>query len=322
MSPVVTLDNPPVQSRSLHVPNIEEVAKVLRDGLPSNFMEVQVEVTDCPDLTQQPFTLARSGLGGNPQLIEVGGPPYLIPLINREKVYDIKDIARITGLNDSVFIIGAGAGPWPYAGVNCELIANIDITKGNINSQTRIAKVDTKNNNSCHTEILPASETRYAVLANLMASQGLPGKVIKVYCKKRTGPDDFIASIRKSLQNHYKEKAVGLGGTFLLKEGTVKQHVMPDFSTTPILSDEDVSNWLKFFEMPSPLINVGTLVSADVEDLDLRLQHFHSFSYHGYGGHYHIDLTPDIVEYLGYFVIAEKIHRVDKPATSHKIGRD
>lgn len=56
---------------------------------------------------------------------------------------------------------------------------------------------------------------------------------------------------------------IGLGGTFLLKEGRAKEHIMPDFSKTPLNSDGDVNEWLHFFDMSAPLINVGTLLSHD-----------------------------------------------------------
>jgi hypothetical protein len=55
----------------------------------------------------------------------------------------------------------------------------------------------------------------------------------------------------------------GLGGTFLLKEGKARQHIMPDFSATPINTDEEVEKWLHFYNMSAPLIAVGTLASAD-----------------------------------------------------------
>lgn len=55
----------------------------------------------------------------------------------------------------------------------------------------------------------------------------------------------------------------GLGGTFLLKEGKAKQHIMPEFSVTPINTDEEVEKWLHFYNMSAPLIAVGTLASAD-----------------------------------------------------------
>lgn len=92
--------------------------------MPSNFQEVTVEVVDCPDLTQPPFTLASKGLGGNTKLVEIGGPPFLLPLVQKDKVYDLKDIAHLVK-SPKVFIIGAGAGPFPYAGVNCEVILKL-----------------------------------------------------------------------------------------------------------------------------------------------------------------------------------------------------
>jgi hypothetical protein len=55
----------------------------------------------------------------------------------------------------------------------------------------------------------------------------------------------------------------GLGGTFLLKEGKARQHVMPEFSVSPINTDEGVEKWLRFYNMSAPLIAVGTLASAD-----------------------------------------------------------
>lgn len=88
-------------------------------------------------------------------------------------------------------------------------------------------------------------------------------QVLKVVTKKRVGDDDFIASIRKTLADHYGDKVVGLGGSFILKEGKAKQHVMPDFSATPLNSDEDVNNWLRFYNMSAPLIAVGTLVTGE-----------------------------------------------------------
>lgn len=112
-----------------------------------------------------------------------------------------------------------------------------------------------------------------------------------------------------------------MGGVFLLKNGSAKQHVMQDFSKTPIHTDEELNTWLKFYNMNSTLIALGTLVT-DESDLDLRVQHFHSFSTHNEGGHYHIDTTPDIVEYEGYFNLGERIVRIDKPLVTHKMGRD
>lgn len=61
-----------------------------------------------------------AGLNGNPTVVEVGGPGYLLPLANRSRIYDLKDIARFTKVNNA-FIIGATSGPFPYVGVNSEV---------------------------------------------------------------------------------------------------------------------------------------------------------------------------------------------------------
>jgi len=38
---------------------------------------------------------------------------------------------------------------------------------------------------------------------------------------------------------------------------------MPEFSVSPISTDEEVEKWLHFYNMSAPLIAVGTLASAD-----------------------------------------------------------
>lgn len=115
--------------------------------------------------------------------------------------------------------------------------------------------------------------------------------------------------------------SAGIGGVFLLKNGKVRQHVMRDFSKTPIHTEEDVNNWLKFYEMPAELVALGTFVTGEF-DLDLRLTHFHSFSQSNWAGHYHYDTTPDTVQYEAYFNVGTRIVRIDRPINTHKIGRD
>ncbi|XP_015599119.1 ester hydrolase C11orf54 homolog isoform X2 [Cephus cinctus] len=309
-----------VVEKPLFVPPLEEIRDVLKQALPNNFAEVAVEVVDCPDLTKQPFTLAAPGLGGKQKLIEIGGPPYLLPLVQREKIYDVQSLLKRLNYGDIALLIGAGAGPWPYLNCNCELVMNLAIAPSGLKNETRIGSVN-KQANCCVQQTLPEKETRLALLANIYVSEGKPGKVLKVHVKKRIGQDDFIASIRKAVRSYYKDKLVGLGGTFLLKEGKAKQHVMSDFSTEPLNSDEALNDWLYFFDMSAPLIAVGTMVT-DEAGMDLRVQHFHSFSHHGEAGHYHIDTTPDVAEYLGYFNVGEALYRVDQPPFVQNFGKD
>ncbi|CAH2005513.1 unnamed protein product [Acanthoscelides obtectus] len=252
----------PLEAKPLHVPPLHEIADYLNESLKSNFAEVKCEVVDCPDLTKDPFYLASPGICGNPKIVDIGGPPFLLPEVDRTKVYDLKDIAKRLNC-EPAFMVGAGAGPHPYVGVNCEGIINLAIANGKVNQQTRISKVDQNDDKSIQ-ETLPNSETTVALLVNLLISEGKPGKVLKVHTKKRIGGDDFIASIRKSLQKGYKDKVVGLGGVFVLKEGKAKQHVMRDFSKSRIETEEQLNNWLKFYNMSAPLIALGTLMNDDV----------------------------------------------------------
>ncbi|KAJ2952415.1 hypothetical protein O0L34_g6721 [Tuta absoluta] len=312
------------KEKPLHTPPLDEVADVLTRGLLSNFATVNVSVVQTPDLRQPPYHLTSPGLSGNPKLVELGGPPYLVPLVQRDKLYDLAALAKHLG-RDPAFLAGAGAGPWPFLGVNCEGIINLSIRNGTVDQGTRITSVQpvgaAKGHSGYLTQRLPSSETRTALLGNYLLSDGAPGLVIKVEAKKRIGDDNFITAIRETLKKHYGDKVVGLGGMFVVREGKVRFHVMPDFSSAPLCSDADVDSWLHYFEMRAPITHVGTLVTGD-HGLDLRVQHFHGFSEHGDGGHYHYDTTPATVHYEGYFALASSVIRVDAPADTHAIGRD
>lgn len=292
---------------------------VLESGLKSNFSEVSCAIVDSPDFTQAPFHLAAAGLGGDQTIVEFGGPPYLLPQVDRSKVYDLIPVIRqIDGFQEKEFFTcGAGAGPWPVFDQNCEGIMNLSCKHdGSVVNETHVARTITRE--KIELSKLGRSETRCALLGNIFLCEGKPGKVIRVKAKVRTGSENFISAMRLALTRHFGDesgKTVGLGGCFLLKSGKAKQHVMDDFSKTPLNSEDELNNWLTFHEHSAPLIALGTFVSNEA-DLDLRLQHFHSFSRHGEGGHYHYDTTPDTVEYEGYFAVGHRIVRIDKPLVS------
>ena len=60
------------------------------------------------------------GLGGSPRLLDIGGVPYLIPLANKTKFYNLIEMASLAEL-PRAFLLGAGAGSSRIAGVNCEV---------------------------------------------------------------------------------------------------------------------------------------------------------------------------------------------------------
>eukprot|EP00040_Diaphanoeca_grandis_P005596 m.33596 g.33596 ORF g.33596 m.33596 type:complete len:315 (+) comp16844_c0_seq2:203-1147(+) len=303
----------PTQSQKAHQPPLEELAKVIGDGLGPIFADVKVEVVQSPDFRQAPFHLAAEGICGSQRLADIGGPPYLVPTPDTSKIYNFTDIASEIGLPGATFI-GAGAGSSKMTGCNCELMPNTNLTSGEI--CTHFAKmVDDK-------PVLERySSNEFGLLANVLASEGKPGQVIKVSANGRKGDDNFVTAMRKIVGAHYKDQMVAFGGVFLIEKGKGKLHVMPDFSKTPLTTDADVDEWLYFYEADAPLICLSTFVSHD-PGLDLRVEHTHCFSDHGVGGHYHYDTTPTEVEYTGYFTLAESVFRIDAPKNTHSIGRD
>ncbi|RLU16321.1 hypothetical protein DMN91_012081 [Ooceraea biroi] len=315
-----------IKSRPLYQPSLEELVDVLEEGLRANFVEVTIGITDCPNFNEQPYNFHREGLCGNPIVFDIGDPAYLLPSAQRDKFYDVKSLLRHLNYNTTdCLVIGAGAGPWPRTGCNCELIMKMHLSpRQEVENATRYAFVGKTPNEECVLHQVPVNEdeTTFALLGNLYVCEGRPGQVIGVRAKKRTGNLDFIACMQKALGSRYKDKLVGMGGTFVMRNGKIKQHVMRDFSKTPLNSEAELNNWLRFYEMETPLTAVGTFVSAET-DLDLRVQHFHSASDENkLGGHYHIDTTPDTIEYEGYFNVATIIHRVDQPANKLQFGKD
>ena len=86
---------------------------------------------------------------------------------------------------------------------------------------------------------------------------------MEVRCKGRSGPENFVSQMRKTLADAFPSKSVGLGGIFCVQKGQVKIHVMPEFSEKPLKSDTDVENWLKFYKMDAPYTCLSFLVSRD-----------------------------------------------------------
>lgn len=176
------------------------------------------------------------GLGGSPLLLESGGPPYLLPLVQRDKLYNVKDLCQkamggsgkilagkqkkikflqkgikeVFKSKSIIFVVGAGAGPYPLRNSNCEGIYNMSISvEGEINNGSYTAKISGKDE-SCVLEPIPNSEPRCALLLNLFVCRGEPGQVIKISCKKRTGHMNFIECIRLGLLEKYQKNCVGM----------------------------------------------------------------------------------------------------------------
>ena len=333
MSSPVSAKDPsslPVESAPLSTPPLEDVTSVLSRHLSANYHDVSVTVVDCPDLTQPPWGLAAPGLGGSPRLLDVGGVPYLIPLVQRDRLYDMRDYPALCEVDKSL-IIGAGAAPWPYLGRCAEMMPNLFVKEdGSVVQETHIARTH-DHDGSYSVEKLPGTETRNSLLGNLFLCQGEPGRVVRVECKKRTGDKNLVTAMREALLEGFPGQSIGVGGVFHIAAGKVKIHVMPDFSACPLDTDQDVENWLKFYEMSAPFTVLSVLLAND-PGLDVRVEHSHGWStaagpeeegagQGGGGGHYHTDTTPDEIHYVGYFNMGERCYRVDRPGREAKFDR-
>jgi len=324
------MDTLPWELYNLKPVDLETLREVLEKSLKKHFGSVEVTVTQCPNLRESPFHLADEGIGGGEtSIVDLGGVPYLIPLVDRKRVYDLVSvIPKYVGKENypnGWYISGACAGAWPAEGSNCEMIANIKVNPDGklIENKSKVALTSSGDEKDVVLKNL-TNESRCAMLANLTVSSGT-GKVLEIKCSRRIDLNtNFTSSIRESLKEEFGADPVGLGGLFFVRKSTTKIHIMRDFSTTPLQSDDDVNNWLKFFSMDPPMLFQSVVISSD-PGLDLRLEHSHGWSLNEAkeeGGHYHYDLMPEDVEYHGYYAVAQKLYRIDRPVETHQIGRD
>lgn len=318
----------PLEKLALSPPTLDQLALSIHDGLQSNFRSVTVEVAQSPDLRQPPFHLAAEGLSGNPRVADVGGPLFLAPGPDFSKKYNLLSIAKQMEMpSDRGFILGAGAGPFHILGVNSELMPNVSFgaaacrgeevaNEDKLSNQTYYAKIAENDSYTCEEINGSHQTTDFALMANLLGTDGLPGPLLHIKAKSRLGSLNFTEAIQHALKATYGKKLISLGGVFVIRSGAAKMHVMPDFPPEPFAKREDVAAWLKFFDMPAPLVCLTVIHSGDDHGLSLRMEHTHCFAPGGgRGGHYHGDAddTKDDVEYEAWLNVAEVLYRIDRP---------
>ncbi|XP_070172111.1 ester hydrolase C11orf54 homolog [Polyergus mexicanus] len=319
-----------IKKMELFVPKWEEIAKVLQHGLKCHFEETTVEWVDCPDLTQEPFNLAKSGLRGNAIIVEIN--EMCFPFSEFDHECNIKRIIKkVHTYSNSGLIIGASIGLRQSAFQFGDLIMNASYSRqaeGNIEiiNQSRLALFD-KTTGRYALDLVTDFNPYCYPNGNFFVSEGKPGQVLKVWAKKRIGLQ-FLTALQSTLAQKYSSgtspKVVGLGGTFVMKSGRAKHHVISHHQwDTRITASTNLDNWLYYCDLDAPLVAVGTLLSSNhscpntstLYDLDicgLTETHFHAYSSDGVaGGHFYKDLeSMDPVEYLGYFCPARILNRV------------
>ncbi|PAA84777.1 hypothetical protein BOX15_Mlig022135g1 [Macrostomum lignano] len=329
---------PPFRRFRLHRPDLVAVADCLDRACRDAFEDASVELIDsCPDLSEPPFCLASRGICGGggensgPVLSIAGGVPYLLPTPQVEqRRYDLRNLLKATGHPDGL-IIGAGAASSTRFGRNAELVANL----GPLGNGCRVASLradgeDDGTENLANCRLSRPDFAEAGLMVDSLCSSGqTDGPVFRLRASRwrpETATPDWSAAktrgrlaelLQRALAKEFSgcKLPVGLGGVFRLSGAAARMHVMPDFSPTPLTCSAEVNSWLRFFNMPPPIVCCGVLISHDPHSWGLRLEHYHGWnpSSEQCGGHYHYDASPDTAEYLGYFSLATSLLRMDPP---------
>jgi len=299
--------------------NLEEIAKALQVGLSQNYKIVNLEIVDCPNLKN--WGCPAEGLSGNQKIIDVGGEPYMHDKRYIGAEFNYEEIAKLIGSEKS-YALGAGSGAMSCLEGHCgELIIDDNlITKEN---KSIIAKVG--KNKECITE--KYNGRKHGGLGNIFYSDGKKDKVLKINIKGRSGKQGSLPqAIRAALINQLNLKNnnhIALGGIFRILKGQIRAHVQPDYEDIkheyydPKLM-KCTKDFLQFYEPVGPNLQCySVLWTGDPTEGKLNLResgehtHFYDFKNKSCSGHYHFDVTPDEIQYEGYFNTADTVYRVN-----------
>ena len=299
--------------------NLEEIAKALQVGLSQNYKIINLEIVDCPNLKN--WGCPAEGLSGNQKIIDVGGEPYMHDKRYIGAEFNYEEIAKLIGSEKS-YALGAGSGAMSCSGGHCgELIIDDNlITKEN---KSIIAKVG--KNKECITE--KYNGRKHGGLGNIFYSDGKKDKVLKINIKGRSGKQGSLPqAIRAALINQLNLKNnnhIALGGIFRILKGQIRAHVQPDYEDIkheyydPKLM-KCTKDFLQFYEPVGPNLQCySVLWTGDPTEGKLNLResgehtHFYDFKNKSCSGHYHFDVTPDEIQYEGYFNTADAVYRVN-----------
>ena len=299
--------------------SLDKISDALQSGLSSNYKVVEVSIVDCPNLRD--WDCPSEGISGNQKIIDVGGEPYMHDPKFIGAEFDYEEISKMIGSEKS-YALGAGSGAMSCLDGHCgELVINENLITDE--SKSIIARVG--KNKECIAEKYTAR--KHGGLGNVFYTDGVRGKVIKIKIKGRSGEQGSLTqAMRKSLSDNLKIKDNGhiaLAGVFRILNGKIRSHVQPDYKDIKheYYDSEQmkcVKDFLQFYEPVGPeLQGYCVLWTGDPTGGNLNLResgehtHFHSYTKENVAGHYHFDVTPEEIEYEGYFNTAEEVHRVN-----------
>ena len=298
--------------------SLDEICKALQLGLSNNYKEVNVSVVDCPNLRN--WNCPAEGINGNQKIIDVGGEPYMHDPKFLGTEFDYEEISKKIGSEKS-YALGAGSGAMSCLNGHCgELIINENLITDE--SKSIIARVS--EDKKCVVE--KYSARKHGGLGNIFYTDGKQGKVVKLSIKKRNGREGSLPqAIRTALVENLKIKNnhLALAGVFRIINGKIRSHVQPDYKDIKHKYYDSklmkcVKDFLQFYEPVGPELQCySVLWTGDPTGGNLNLResgehtHFHSYNHYKDAGHYHFDVTPDEIEYEGYFNTAKEVHRVN-----------
>ena len=299
--------------------SLDKISEALQSGLKKNYHQVEVSVQDCPNLKE--WGCPAEGISGNERIIDVGGEPYMHDPKHLGAEFDYEEISKKIGSEKS-YALGAGSGAMSCLDGHCgELVINENLITSE--SKSIIARVGT--NKECIAEKYTAR--KHGGLGNVYYTDGVKGKVIKIKIKGRSGDQGSLPqAMRKALSDNLPIKDnehIALAGVFRILNGKIKSHVQPDYADIKheyydAKQMKCIKDFLQFYEPVGPeLQGYSILWTGDPTggNLDLRESgehtHFHSYTKENVAGHYHFDVTPNDIEYEGYFNIAKEVHRVN-----------
>ncbi|VDO71384.1 unnamed protein product [Heligmosomoides polygyrus] len=293
-------------------PSNNELRSVIETALWKNFKNVQVAVSNSPDLSKPPFRMTSNGFGKKLTIAEVGGMGNLFPVLRKEE-YDIREICSLCD-KKSAFVFGPGACPKSVMGTTGELVADVNLSTNKARCQSPsishgmaaravASKVTTIVNDECLPYKTTAIDsTKFSLMANLAISEE-PGPAEVVRATFLVAPP--------TVSRAHTCSCVSLAGIFLLLRGQASAHIVPDFPTGNFKSIEEEEQWLRKFTLKAPLVCTSVFHSYDAGHR-LRMVHTHCYSDHNDAGHFYTDITPESAVYEGWFTAAEQVYRIDK----------
>jgi len=298
--------------------SLDKICEALQTGLSKNYKEVNVSVIDCPNLRN--WDCPAEGISGNQKIIDVGGEPYMHDPKFLGAEFDYEEISKQIDSEKS-YALGAGSGAMSCLNGHCgELVINENLITNE--SKSIIARVS--EDKKCIVEKYSAK--KHGGLGNIYYTDGKKGKVLKLIIKGRDGKQGSLPqAIRTALIEDLttEDHKLALAGVFRILNGKIRSHVQPDYKDIkheyydPKLM-KCVKDFLQFYEPVGPELQCySVLWTGDPTGGNLNLResgehtHFHSYNHDRDAGHYHFDVTPDEIEYEGYFNIATEVHRVN-----------